>query len=67
MNIPVAWLRRFHAAATLAWLALVIPTVIWWRTSIAWVALMSVWANVAGHFGSWQAARAEEVAGDGQS
>jgi hypothetical protein len=67
MSIPVVWLRRFHAVATLAWLALVIPTVLWWRDSVPWIALMSVWANVAGHFGSWQAARAEEVADNGES
>lgn len=61
-RIPVAHLRRFHAAMTVAWLLLVIPTVLWWRESITWLAIMSVWANVAGHFGSWQGARAEDAA-----
>lgn len=67
MHIPATALRRFHAIATLIWLALVIPTVWWWRDSVPWVAAMSVWANVAGHFGSWQAVRAEQAADDGQS
>jgi hypothetical protein len=49
--------------ATCVWLALVVPTVLWWRESILWVALMSVWANVAAHFSAWQAARAEAAAG----
>lgn len=52
-------LRRFHLAATLTWLALVVPTILWWRQSILWVALMSVWANVASHWSAWQATRAE--------
>lgn len=55
-------LRRFNAIATGIWLALVVPTVIWWRDSILWVGLMSVWANVASHFSAWQAARAEVAA-----
>ena len=60
--IPVRWLRRFHAAMTVVWLLLVIPTALWWRESITWLSIMSVWANVAGHFGSWQGARAEDAA-----
>lgn len=67
MRIPAPALRRFNAIATAVWLALVIPTVWWWRDSIAWVAAMSVWANVAGHFSSWQAARAEEAADNGEA
>lgn len=67
MSVPVVALRRLNAAATLIWLALVIPTVWWWRDSVPWVAAMSVWANVASHFASWQAARAEEAAGDDQT
>jgi hypothetical protein len=61
-RIPVAWLRRFHLAATLTWLVLVVPSLIWWKDSILWVIILSVWANVASHFGAWQAARAEGAA-----
>jgi hypothetical protein len=52
-------LRRLHAIATTAWILMVIPTVIWWSESVLWIALMSVWANIAGHWSAWQAARAE--------
>ena len=55
-------LRRFHAAATVVWALLIIPTLLWWSESILWVALMSVYACVTGHFSSWQAARAEDAA-----
>lgn len=61
-RVPVAWLRRFHAAATVAWLLLIVPSLLWWKDSILWVVLMSVWANVASHFSAWQGARAEDAA-----
>ncbi len=54
------WLRRFHLGATCTWVCLVVPTLVWWKDSILWVALMSVWANVAAHWSAYQGARAEE-------
>ncbi len=54
-------LRRAHATATVVWLLLVVPTVIWWSESITWIALMSVWANFAGHLSAWQGSRAEDA------
>lgn len=59
-------LRRFNAVMTFVWLLLVVPTVVWWKESILWIGLMSVWANVAGHFGVWMGARAEEAADRGE-
>lgn len=53
------WLRRIHACITVMWLCLIVPTVIWWKDSILWVALMSIWANVASHWSAWQATRSE--------
>jgi len=55
------FLKNFHAVATLIWLVLVVPSLLLWRASITWIVFMSVWANVAGHFSSWQAARVEGV------
>lgn len=55
-------LRRINGTATLIWLGLVVPTVLWWRDSLLWVALMSVWANVASHYTAWMSARAEDAA-----
>ncbi len=62
MRIPVAWLRRFHAVSTLIWLALIPPTLIWWRDSVPWITLMSIYAIVVSHATAWQAARAEDAA-----
>ena len=34
-----------------------VPITVIFPDSIFWVAMMSIWANVAGHWGAWQAAR----------
>lgn len=51
------WTFRFQMAATITWTVLVLPSLLWWRHSIAWVVFMSVWANVAAHgaglIGAW--------------
>lgn len=57
---PVA-LRTIHAILILIWLALLFPTIRWWKDSILWVASMSIWSNVAGHFAAYQGARAEDM------
>jgi hypothetical protein len=46
---------------TVAWVLAIVPTLLWWKESILWIALMSVWANVAGHWSAFDAARAEEA------
>lgn len=37
----------FNLLSALIWLMLVVPTILYWRDSILWIALMSVWANLA--------------------
>ena len=49
-----------HTALTLVWAALVLPTLFWWRESVMWVALMSLWANIASHWAAREAAKAKE-------
>lgn len=56
--------RRFHGIMTMVWAMLITPTVLLWHSSILWVALMSVWANMATHFGAYQAARSEVASED---
>lgn len=63
-TIEVRHYRRFHLAFTVMWALVVVPTVIWWHDSVLWVALMSAWANMVGHFGAWQATRAEQSSED---
>lgn len=53
-------LRRFHAVMTLLWLVLIpVSALTGLAQSVAWVVLMSAWANFAAHFASWQSARVE--------
>jgi uncharacterized membrane protein YdbT with pleckstrin-like domain len=61
VRIPVRYLRRFHATMTIVWLVLTVPSLLWWSESLLWIILLSVWANVASHFGAWQGARAEDA------
>ncbi len=51
--------RKVHLVLTITWSALLIPSVLWWHQSILWVVFMSCYANVAGHWAGYQAARAE--------
>lgn len=52
---------RAHLILTVVWCVLVVPTVVWWHDSIAWVAFMSIYAIIASHWACWEAARAKEA------
>ena len=52
-------LDKFHLMMMNVWAVLAIPTLLWWKESILWVAMMSLYANFVGHFASWDGARAE--------
>lgn len=39
---------------------MIIPTLIWWKDSVLWVALMSLWANIASHWSAIEGAKAKE-------
>jgi hypothetical protein len=53
---------RFHLVMMAVWALALIPTVLWWKESILWVAFMSLYANFVGHFSAFDAAKAEETA-----
>ena len=55
---PTFWVR-LHLTTTLLWVMLMIPSLLWWRESVPWLVIMSVWANVAGSAASWQSAKAD--------
>ena len=58
-KISPSFLLRFHIFMTVLWTLMAIPTLLWWPESILWVAFMSLYANIVGHFSAYQAARAE--------
>ena len=49
---------RVHLAAIAVWLGLVAPSMLWWSTSVLVVLMYSIYANIAGHIGAWQASHA---------
>src|SRR4051812_16730598 len=54
------FMRRGNGGLTIFWL-LMIPVSIWthWISSITYVAALTLWALVSGHWSAWQAARVE--------
>jgi hypothetical protein len=55
------WLVKFHFVMMGVWILMLLPTLLWWKDSILWVAAMSLYANFVGHFSGWDAARAEQT------
>src|SRR4051812_50212593 len=54
------FMRRLNGWLTVFWL-LMIPVSIWthWISSVAYVAALTLWGLVSGHWSAWQAARVE--------
>jgi hypothetical protein len=57
--------KRLHAVLTVAWLLFAIPVLLipGWKESVALLVFISIYANVAGHWASYQGVKAEEAAG----
>lgn len=56
----IKWLRRFHLLMMFVWAALAIPGILFWKESILFIMILSLYANFAGEFAAYQGARAEE-------
>ncbi len=50
---------RIHAAQTVIWTALTVPSVLWWKESIPWLVFMSAWALVGSNWAAFQGAHGE--------
>jgi len=44
-----------HLVQGYIWILLGIPTIIWWKESVLWVALMSIYANAEASFSAHNA------------
>lgn len=53
-------MRRFHLIMIAVWVLLAVPTALWWKESILWVACMSLYANIGAHWSAYQGSRAEK-------
>lgn len=59
MSTVAKWLKRFHLMMVIVWVALSVPGILFWKDSILFVIILSLYANIAGEFGAYQAARTE--------
>lgn len=62
MKITPSLIKKMHLISAVAWVVLAIPSVIWWKNSVLWVIIISIYANVVGHLSGYTAARADEAA-----
>ena len=54
------FMRRVNGWLTVFWLVMIpISFTMHWLSSVVYVSALSLWALVAGHWSSWQAARVE--------
>ena len=54
------FMRRVNGWLTLFWLAMIpVSIATHWISSVTYVAALSLWALVSGHWSAWQAARVE--------
>ena len=54
------FMRRVNGWLTVFWVAMIpISLVTGWISSVTYVAALSLWALVSGHWSAWQAARVE--------
>jgi hypothetical protein len=54
------FMRRVNGWLTVFWIAMIpVSYVTHWLSSVVYVSALSLWALVAGHWSSWQAARVE--------
>lgn len=60
-------MKKLHLILTWGWVALLVPTILWWKTSILFIGIASVYANVVSHWTAYQAARAEEAVNEESS
>ena len=54
------FMRRINGWLTVFWVAMIpVSLVTGWISSVTYVAALSLWALVSGHWSAWQAARVE--------
>lgn len=62
MKLTPVFIKRCHLVAAVMWVGLAIPSLIWWKDSVLWVILISIYANIVGHLSGYSAAQADRAA-----
>lgn len=50
MKLTPVFIKRCHLVAAVMWVGLAIPSLIWWKDSVLWVILISIYANIVWPF-----------------
>jgi hypothetical protein len=53
-------LSVMHYSLAGVWALMLVPTLLLWKSSVLWVAAMSLYANFIGHLSAAQASKAEQ-------
>lgn len=53
------WFKRFHAFMTVFWVAMIPPTIIWWKDSVSYLVFISLYTIIVDHVTAWQTSRLE--------
>lgn len=57
----MTWLKRnYHLVLALLWIGLAVPSLVWWKDSVMWVIVLSLYANWEASMSAWNAKRAED-------
>jgi hypothetical protein len=43
--LTLIW-NKYHFVALGFWILAIVPTLLWWKNSILWVAMMSLYSNI---------------------
>ncbi|SBX76763.1 transporter [Klebsiella quasipneumoniae] len=54
MKLTPVFIKRCHLVAAVMWVGLAIPSLIWWKDSVLWVILISIYANIVGHLSGYR-------------
>lgn len=58
MNSPQGHVK-FNKYMLVVWAILLVPSLLWWQTSIVWLVFMSWYANTVGHWSGFTSAKTE--------
>lgn len=59
-----SWLKDSqYLIRAIFWICMIPPTILWWRESVLWVAMMSLYANIETALGAHEARKARKENG----
>lgn len=66
-SVPKPVQSKIHLGMAVLWLGLLVPTIVWWKDSILYVGLISVYAIILEHLTAYLAGKSDKGAEDDQT